>query len=40
MIEFSRGFANGEPVNTIETEKTRVVLQEVEPGWWIVAVGV
>ncbi|TGJ82242.1 hypothetical protein E0Z10_g6527 [Xylaria hypoxylon] len=37
MIEFSRGFANGEPVNTIETEKTRVVLQEVELGWWILA---
>ncbi|KAI1308342.1 hypothetical protein F5Y03DRAFT_97525 [Xylaria venustula] len=37
MIEFSRGFSNGEPVNTIETEKTRVVLQEVEPGWWILA---
>lgn len=39
MVEFSRGFANGEPVNTIETEKTRVVLHEVEPGWWILAVG-
>lgn len=38
MVEFSRGFSNGEPVNTIETEKTRVVLQEVEPGWWILAV--
>ncbi|KAI0522005.1 hypothetical protein F5B22DRAFT_594963 [Xylaria bambusicola] len=37
MVEFSRGFSNGEPVNTIETEKTRVVLQEVEPGWWILA---
>ncbi|KAI0185865.1 hypothetical protein EV127DRAFT_372179 [Xylaria flabelliformis] len=37
MVEFSRGFANGQPVNTIETEKTRVVLQEVEPGWWILA---
>lgn len=37
MVEFSRGFANGEPVNTIETEKTRVVLHEVEPGWWILA---
>ncbi|KAI0873183.1 hypothetical protein GGS24DRAFT_502078 [Hypoxylon argillaceum] len=37
MVEFSRGFANGEPVSAIETEKTRVVLQEVEPGWWIVA---
>ncbi|KAI0812146.1 hypothetical protein GGR55DRAFT_640569 [Xylaria sp. FL0064] len=37
MVEFGRGFSNGEPVNTIETEKTRVVLQEVEPGWWILA---
>ncbi|KAF2965525.1 hypothetical protein GQX73_g8045 [Xylaria multiplex] len=37
MVEFSRGFSNGEPVNTIETERTRVVLQEVEPGWWILA---
>ncbi|KAI1825261.1 hypothetical protein F4861DRAFT_502206 [Xylaria intraflava] len=37
MVELSRGFANGEPVSTIETEKTRVVLQEVEPGWWILA---
>lgn len=40
MVEFSRGFANGEPVDTIETEKTRVVLQEIEPGWWILAVRV
>jgi len=38
MVEFSRGFSNGQPVDTIETEKTRVVLQELEPGWWILAV--
>ncbi|KAI0408813.1 hypothetical protein F4802DRAFT_604613 [Xylaria palmicola] len=37
MVEFSRGFANGEPVDTVETEKTRVLLQEVESGWWILA---
>ncbi|KAI1108061.1 hypothetical protein F5Y14DRAFT_131215 [Nemania sp. NC0429] len=37
MVEFSRGFAHGKPVDTIETERTRVVLQEVEPGWWILA---
>ncbi|KAI0206083.1 hypothetical protein F4808DRAFT_191451 [Astrocystis sublimbata] len=37
MVEFSRGFAQGEPIDTIETEQTRVVLQEVEPGWWILA---
>lgn len=39
MVEFSRGFSNGKAVDTIETERTRVVLQEVEPGWWILAVG-
>ncbi|KAI1085277.1 hypothetical protein F5B20DRAFT_137790 [Whalleya microplaca] len=37
MVEFSRGFAGGNPVDTIETEKTRVVLHELEPGWWILA---
>ncbi|KAI0146923.1 hypothetical protein GGR57DRAFT_478031 [Xylariaceae sp. FL1272] len=37
MVDFSRGFASGEPVDNIETEKTRVVLHEVEPGWWILA---
>ncbi|KAI1431272.1 hypothetical protein GGR50DRAFT_680218 [Xylaria sp. CBS 124048] len=37
MVELSRGFANGQAVDMIETEKTRVVLQEVEPGWWILA---
>ncbi|OTB12380.1 hypothetical protein K445DRAFT_321114 [Daldinia sp. EC12] len=37
MVEFSRGFANGQPVDTIETEKSRVVLHELEPGWWILA---
>ncbi|KAI1416165.1 hypothetical protein F5Y13DRAFT_128455 [Hypoxylon sp. FL1857] len=37
MVEFSRGFSNGQPVDTIETEKSRVVLRELEPGWWILA---
>ncbi|XDG04543.1 hypothetical protein ABKA04_004158 [Annulohypoxylon sp. FPYF3050] len=37
MVEFSRGFSDGEPVDTIETEKSRVVLHELEPGWWILA---
>lgn len=40
MVEFSRGFSDGEPVDTIETEKSRVVLHELEPGWWILAVGI
>lgn len=37
MVEFSRGFADSKPVDTIETEKSRVVLHELEPGWWILA---
>lgn len=38
MVEFGRGFSENEPVNVIETEKARVVLRELEPGWWILAV--
>lgn len=38
MISFSRGFSDGAPVNAIETEKTRVVIHELEPDWWILAV--
>jgi hypothetical protein len=38
MADFSRGFANGASVDTIETEKARIVLHELEPGWWILAV--
>ncbi|KAI1105135.1 hypothetical protein F4804DRAFT_305217 [Jackrogersella minutella] len=37
MVEFSRGFSDGQPLDTIETEKSRVVLHELEPGWWILA---
>ncbi|PKS05838.1 hypothetical protein jhhlp_007667 [Lomentospora prolificans] len=35
MVEFSRGFSGGEAVDVIETERTRVVVHELEPGWWI-----
>ncbi|KAH6891399.1 hypothetical protein B0T10DRAFT_485192 [Thelonectria olida] len=37
MASFSRGFAGGASVDTIDTEKTRVVVHELEPGWWILA---
>ncbi|KAI1207180.1 uncharacterized protein F4807DRAFT_190029 [Annulohypoxylon truncatum] len=37
MVEFSRGFSDNKPIDTIETEKSRVVLHELEPGWWILA---
>jgi hypothetical protein len=32
-----RGFSNGQPVDSVETEKSRVVLRELEKGWWILA---
>lgn len=38
MASFSRGFADGAPVDTIDTETSRVVMHELEPGWWILAV--
>lgn len=38
MASFSRGFADGAAVDSVDTDKTRVVLHELEPGWWILAV--
>lgn len=38
MVNFGKSFSNDQDVDTIETEKTRVVLHELEPGWWILAV--
>jgi hypothetical protein len=37
MVEFSKSFSGDRPVDTVETEKSRVVLHELEPGWWILA---
>ncbi|RAL64423.1 hypothetical protein DID88_001899 [Monilinia fructigena] len=38
MVEFGRSFSEGESVDTIETEKSRIILHELESGWWILAV--
>jgi hypothetical protein len=38
MVEFGRSFSDGRSVDTIETEKSRIVLHELEAGWWILAV--
>ncbi len=38
MVEFGRSFSGDRPVDTIETEKSRVILHELEPGWWLLAV--
>lgn len=38
MVEFGRSFSDGKAVDTVETEKSRIVLHELESGWWILAV--
>ncbi|TLS29675.1 hypothetical protein PpBr36_00856 [Pyricularia pennisetigena] len=35
MVEFGRSFSGERPVDTVETEKSRVIMHELEPGWWI-----
>ncbi|EFQ98697.1 hypothetical protein MGYG_01715 [Nannizzia gypsea CBS 118893] len=37
MVSFAKNFSNGEPVDSVETENSRIVLKELEPGWWILA---
>ncbi|KXJ92086.1 hypothetical protein Micbo1qcDRAFT_195037 [Microdochium bolleyi] len=37
MVEFSKGFSGGQTLDTIDTDKSRCVLHELEPGWWILA---
>lgn len=38
MVGFVKTFSEGEtPVDSVETEKSRVVLHELENGWWILA---
>lgn len=37
MVSFSKDFSDDQAVDSIETEKTSVVLHELEPGWWILA---
>ncbi|KAI9753727.1 MAG: hypothetical protein M4579_005018 [Chaenotheca gracillima] len=35
MVEFARGFSDGDAVDSVETEKSRIILHELERGWWI-----
>lgn len=37
MVGFARSFSNGEPVESIDTDKSRIVLTELEDGFWILA---
>jgi len=38
MVDFGKNFSEGRSVDTIETEKSRIILYELEVGWWILAV--
>ena len=38
MVDFTRNFSAGKPVESIETEKARTVIHQLEKGWWLVAV--
>lgn len=38
MVSFAKDFADGAAVDVVDTDKSRVVLHELEPGWWILAV--
>lgn len=37
MVDFAGGFSGGEAVKAVETERSRVVVREVEPGWWLLS---
>ncbi|KAK1750579.1 hypothetical protein QBC47DRAFT_365182 [Echria macrotheca] len=37
MVEFGRSFSGGRAVDVVETVGSRVVLHELEPGWWVLA---
>ncbi|KAK9466922.1 hypothetical protein V1512DRAFT_156880 [Lipomyces arxii] len=36
IISFASDFSSGKPVEIIDTRKTRTVILEIEPNWWIV----
>ena len=38
MINFAKSFSDDQPVDLVETEKSRIVMCELERGWWILAV--
>ncbi|KAF4544679.1 Vacuolar fusion protein [Lasiodiplodia theobromae] len=37
MVDFARSFSDGEPVDHVDTEKSRIVMHELEKDWWILA---
>ncbi|KAF2155656.1 hypothetical protein K461DRAFT_318364 [Myriangium duriaei CBS 260.36] len=37
MVDFARTFSNGQSVDSVETGKSRIVMRELESGWWALA---
>ncbi|KAL8683612.1 MAG: hypothetical protein Q9186_000384 [Xanthomendoza sp. 1 TL-2023] len=37
MVQFAGTFSEGQSIDSIETEKSRIVLCEMEAGWWLLA---
>ncbi|KAF2872607.1 hypothetical protein BDV95DRAFT_606200 [Massariosphaeria phaeospora] len=37
MVGFARSFSSGEAVDSVETDKSRIILRELEEGWWVLA---
>ncbi|KAF2441495.1 hypothetical protein P171DRAFT_434177 [Karstenula rhodostoma CBS 690.94] len=37
MVGFARSFSSGAAVDSVETHKSRIVLHELEEGWWALA---
>lgn len=40
MVEFGKSFSDGKSVDAIETQKSSIVLHELESDWWILAVSI
>lgn len=38
LNRYPRNFSNGKAVDYVETEKSRIVIHELEKNWWILAV--
>ena len=38
MVDFAENFSAGKPVESIESEKSRAIIHQLEKGWWVVAV--
>lgn len=37
ILNFAKSFSNGDDVDSVETEKHRIVVTELETGWWVLA---